>query len=153
VNEPVSFTNSSVLADGYVWDFGDGSTSTETTPTHAWTLPGTYTVTLTASGGNCTDMATVEITVEMTTGIAAAGTAVNLAVWATKDHLIITHAFGNKPVDVDVLDATGRLVLGHTGIVMPERITLDDHKLSTGVWFVRVKSGDTERTFRVPLVR
>lgn len=54
---------------------------------------------------------------------------------------------------MDVHDATGRLVLGRTAITKPERIALDDHQLGTGVWFVRVRSGNTERTFRVPLVR
>ncbi len=43
--------------------------------------------------------------------------------------------------------------MGSDHIVKPERITLSDRELGTGVWFVRVKSGDTERTFRVPLVR
>ena len=36
-------------ATGWAWDFGDGGTSTERNPTHAYAAPGTYTVTLTAS--------------------------------------------------------------------------------------------------------
>ena len=31
----------------YLWDFGDGSTSNERNPTHAYATPGTYAVTLT----------------------------------------------------------------------------------------------------------
>lgn len=50
VAESVSFTDASVDADGTVvawaWSFGDGATSTATNPTHAYTSPGTYTVTL-----------------------------------------------------------------------------------------------------------
>ena len=34
----------------YYWDFGDGTSSTEDTPEHVYTLPGTYTVTVTAQG-------------------------------------------------------------------------------------------------------
>ncbi len=52
VDEPVPFTNYSVDAKFYLWDFGDGDTSTDENPTHAYTLPGTYTVTLTAISGN-----------------------------------------------------------------------------------------------------
>jgi gliding motility-associated-like protein len=33
----------------YSWDFGDGSTSTDVYPSHTYTVPGTYTVTMTAS--------------------------------------------------------------------------------------------------------
>ena len=33
----------------YLWDFGDGETSTEQAPTHTYQMPGSYTVTLTAT--------------------------------------------------------------------------------------------------------
>lgn len=38
----------------YAWNFGDGNTSTNMSPTHSYTTPGTYTVTLTStnSGGS-----------------------------------------------------------------------------------------------------
>jgi len=37
-------------AQSYRWDFGDGVTSTEATPTHTYTTAGDFTVTLTATG-------------------------------------------------------------------------------------------------------
>lgn len=47
----VTFSNFSQNADSYSWDFGDGNSSTEENPTHAYTEAGDYTVTLTASKG------------------------------------------------------------------------------------------------------
>ena len=48
--EPFTFINLSSGAAGVVWDFGDGSApSTVVNPTHAYALPGTYTVVLTAT--------------------------------------------------------------------------------------------------------
>lgn len=45
------FTNNSAMAVEYAWDFGDNSSvSTERNATHTYTLPGHYTVTLTAFG-------------------------------------------------------------------------------------------------------
>ncbi len=38
------------LATGGTWDFGDGNTSTDLSPTHVYASPGTYTVSLTAVG-------------------------------------------------------------------------------------------------------
>nr|NQU91877.1 PKD domain-containing protein [Bacteroidota bacterium] len=50
VNEDVYFTNLSLGGSAYLWDFGDGTTSTSAGPlTHAYTTPGTYTVMLTAT--------------------------------------------------------------------------------------------------------
>lgn len=46
----VSFYNNSYYANTYVWNFGDGNTSTATNPIHTYTSYGTFTVSLTASG-------------------------------------------------------------------------------------------------------
>lgn len=49
----VTFTNTSTDPNanitGYLWNFGDGNTSTLSNPTHAYASAGTYTVTLTAT--------------------------------------------------------------------------------------------------------
>lgn len=47
----IIFTNTSLHADNDLWNFGDGTTSTLKSPTHAYLANGTYTVTLTTS--NC----------------------------------------------------------------------------------------------------
>lgn len=46
--EEVQFENCSSHASNYVWNFGDGATSTEENPSHVYETPGTYTVALTA---------------------------------------------------------------------------------------------------------
>ena len=50
-----SFNNSSVSTFGpntYLWNFGDGSTSTDSNPNHTYTTQGTYYATLTATDNN-----------------------------------------------------------------------------------------------------
>ena len=44
--------------DTLAWDFGDGGISAETNPSHVYTVAGTYTVSLTASGDGGTDVET-----------------------------------------------------------------------------------------------
>lgn len=48
----VTFTNQSVGATSYLWNFGDGNTSTQANPVHTYAIGGVYTVTLTSTN-NC----------------------------------------------------------------------------------------------------
>ncbi|MCP3919871.1 MAG: PKD domain-containing protein, partial [bacterium] len=62
----VSFSDlSSGDVTSWSWDFGDGNTSTAQNPSNNYTLPGTYTVALTATGpgGNDTETKTDYVTV------------------------------------------------------------------------------------------
>lgn len=57
------FFNSSSNATTYTWNFGDGNTSTEATPTHHYISEGTYTVTLIAENPCGADTVIQNITV------------------------------------------------------------------------------------------
>jgi len=77
-NQSVTFTNTSVGANTYYWDFGDNTSSTAANPPpHTYPGPGVYTVLLTVSNGasgigeipcGCIDTATTIITVIVGTG-------------------------------------------------------------------------------------
>jgi|TARA_B100001093_G_scaffold285641_1_gene272852 PKD repeat protein len=51
----VEFSNSSLRYNSSSWDFGDGNTSTEDSPTHMYTTSGTYDVTLSVVGDGGSD--------------------------------------------------------------------------------------------------
>ncbi|MCO6499623.1 MAG: gliding motility-associated C-terminal domain-containing protein [Vicingus serpentipes] len=57
----VIFTNLSSGATTYLWDFGDGTTSTEANPTHIFAYGFSGTITLTAFDGGCSDTYTMTI--------------------------------------------------------------------------------------------
>ena len=50
-NNPITFNNLSNNATSYLWNFGDSTTSTQTSPTKFYAAAGNYTVTLTAYNG------------------------------------------------------------------------------------------------------
>ncbi len=67
-NNQVAFTNSSENAETYLWDFGDGDTSTMVNPIHYYTIPGSYSVMLTSC--KCTMQDTILQTINISsTGI------------------------------------------------------------------------------------
>ena len=59
----VVFTNFSQYADSYSWDFGDGNSSTEESPTHVYAAAGSYTVVLSATGNGKTVTKSETVTV------------------------------------------------------------------------------------------
>ncbi len=61
--DSVSFSNCSEHASSYAWNFGDGGTSSHTSPSHTFSSDGTFTVRLTATGDGGSDTATRTITV------------------------------------------------------------------------------------------
>lgn len=62
-NFEIDFYNSSSNATSYSWSFGDGQSSTEEEPSHRYSRPGTYTVTLTARNSKGSHQATAQITI------------------------------------------------------------------------------------------
>ncbi|MBI3237508.1 MAG: gliding motility-associated C-terminal domain-containing protein, partial [Flavobacteriia bacterium] len=64
LNPTVQFTNTSSNASTYDWDFGGLGGSTQTDPSFNFpAIPNTYTVTLIAYAGNCSDTTTALITI------------------------------------------------------------------------------------------
>lgn len=89
---PYQFINESDPLAGYSWNFGDGTTSTLTNPTHAYTESGQYTVTLTGESFNGSCVATVSGVVHVRTRPSASFT--------------MDPATGCEPVDVTYTNTT-----------------------------------------------
>jgi gliding motility-associated-like protein len=62
-----NFISNSIGAETYLWDFGDGTTSSEENPSHLYAQAGTYTITLTVSSANtCNGTDSAEGTITIT---------------------------------------------------------------------------------------
>jgi PKD repeat protein len=59
----VSFVNNSTNTSSYLWDFGDGSTSTLPNPSHIFTVGGVYLVKLNATGAGGVAMSSNNISI------------------------------------------------------------------------------------------
>ncbi len=66
IENTVIFTDTSVNADYFLWDFGDGTTDTLQNPVHSYETSGTYIVTQEASNPCHTDIVTDTVVVIMT---------------------------------------------------------------------------------------
>ncbi len=67
--EVANFSSASTTVPGqpitsYLWDFGDGQTSTQQNPTHQYTGSGTFTISLTVNTAYCSNTTTTTVSVE-----------------------------------------------------------------------------------------
>jgi hypothetical protein len=100
-----TFANTSTGATSYSWDFGDMTNSSAAAPLHAYAANGSYTVTLTAISGNCTDITTftvdIAVSLDELPGVTLslvpnpASTAFNVALTgATLESVSVNDGFG-----------------------------------------------------------
>ena len=69
----VDFTSTTTnTPTSYLWDFGDGNTSTQANPTHIYTAPGSYSVLLTVTNSSSTDMISYTVVINETSAPLAA---------------------------------------------------------------------------------
>lgn len=64
LNPRIRFTNTSIDATEYSWNFGDGNTSSLVDPMNEYPTDGDYTVSLVAINGVCTSSTTQELTIK-----------------------------------------------------------------------------------------
>jgi PKD repeat protein/N-acetyl-anhydromuramyl-L-alanine amidase AmpD len=114
VNDIVTFTNASSNANGYVWDFGDGNTSTDENPWNTYTSEGTYTVTLIAINGSCpNDTTTMTIDVMDNSSVQELEGLDELTIYPNPSHGILMIGLTTAMSDAftgELYDITGKRV-------------------------------------------
>lgn len=141
-----SFTNATVGASSYLWDFGDGLTSTFANPSHTYANPGAYNVCLIANpGGPCQDSICSTVTVSLV-GITPARQGVlvvypNPAVGSDL-HFALRELSLTEPVQIRLYDAVGRLVRTYEGPAAQEIHTIRRNGLAKGSYSYQLRSGE-----------
>lgn len=153
VSEKVAtFTNISENATSYHWNFGDGSESTENSPTHEYSLAGTYIVTLTAKNEECEnvfDIYSETIVIESTTSIEENVKTIHFDIYPNPvQNKIFIQTLDNIE-QISVLDITGECVyVPVMEKVMFNTYLIDIEHLPNGVYFIQLTADS-----RLPLVK
>ncbi len=149
VNNIVTFTNQSTNANGYVWDFGDGNSSTDANPWNTFNSVGTYQVELIAINGNCpNDTAIITIEVVNTSSIVEIDGLSKVSILPNPNNgqfELLLWADKSMNLDVAIFDIHGKRIgniINQTINKGKINITVDESKinLSSGVYFVNIQS-------------
>lgn len=139
---PVEFQNNSTIASGsivsYAWDFGDGNSSTEENPIHAYAGLGLYEVVLTATSDlGCTSSAsqTVDV-VDSVFDIENAG----ISIYPNPSGGIITIQ-ANDNFKCRIFDSSGRVVFDNIVVTNGLKSLVDFSNLASGTYHLVLTNG------------
>ena len=138
-----SLTNTSENATSYLWNFGDGTTSTEANPVHTYTSNGAFTIELTVESCGITVTYSQTVLVTTLTIGEVNPTKKEIRIYPNPTSHFITLESPEEYIgkSFQLIDITGRMV-------MKENITTlksfhDVSSLTNGVYFLRVNDTST----------
>lgn len=137
----VTFDNSSLNADGYYWEFGDGEVSTDESPWHAYAATGDFYVSLIAINGDCpNDTSTTLIEVRDVDGInELSGLDFDVYPNPATDFIQLISAFPlDSPFNYLIYDAQGKLVQqgNQSKMTGNQQIYIGD--LAKGLYYLKI---------------
>jgi PKD repeat protein len=148
---PDATVDFSIVSDGatdFLWDFGDGNTSTDENPSYTFSESGTYTVTCTASNDNCLETSTLTIEVGTTVSIRDLNDAFVIYPNPAQEILNVNLGNSRQAEQISLIDLSGRTV---AEVSHSDQISVSH--LANGTYFVRVMSEGKQWMKKIQVIR
>ncbi len=148
----VTFTNTSASGTSWLWNFGDGTTSTAQSPVHTYTANGIYTVSLFSYSGLCSD--SVQQTVYIiTTGVNQTATAnEEIGIYPNPGSGVFTIESPTAAIkSIKIYNLLGAIIYQSdlTATGRNGKTVIDLSSFSKGIYFAQVQTGSQQVTKRV----
>ena len=142
----VVFNNTSTNAQSVLWDFGDGSTSTEYSTSHTYASVGTYNVTLTITNVCKTVTNVTQVTIS-TVGTDVPATSMKVRILPNPDSGQFALDLGQNSgadLQISIFAADGRLMANQTAYHQGGRqvMPLNYPELPSGVYQLEIRQGE-----------
>jgi PKD repeat protein len=147
-----TFTNTSSGATGYLWNFGDGTTSTLQNPTHTYSITGTYTVTLTAYGP-C-DSSQVIQSVNVISAINNPQASFTVGIYPNPANGIVTvdlNGYESNDVEVSLFDGVGKKLYSYKlqNSFGNSKVNVDLSSYEKGIYYFNIRFDNETQHFKV----
>lgn len=139
----VTTNNTSAFATIYDWDFGDGFTTNNPTPSHTYATSGVFTIQLIATNAEgCKD--TFEMVVDLTSGISESEIeqSLSISVDDATNKINLTSNGKINSASVKLYDISGRNINVSTEQIAFNTVSISTQNLSGGIYFVEVVSAE-----------
>jgi hypothetical protein len=142
----VTFTNTSIFADEYEWDFGDGNQSNVENPSHTYAQTGIYTVKLTAKEADCSirSIATQEVNIQ-STAIRQKNKDVLTQLYPNPASKEITLESSGSITTARIIDILGRMQDASLETIGRNKYSLPLNRLSAGAYYLELIFGDGKK--------
>ncbi len=141
VSNQAQFTNNTTNANSYLWQFGDGNTSTSLNPVHIYTANGTYTVKLIATN-NCGMDTSTNTVVVVLSSISEELKNLGLEVYpnpATDKVFVRMRSNEAIHIHLEVFDIAGNVLVKSKHNIMGETIIpIETESFNSGMYFLKL---------------
>lgn len=148
----ISVNNISSASNGYFWDFGDGSTSEEINPSHQYNTPGEYEIKLFAINNDCLDSTTKIIQVlndEVITSTLMTTSKEAISIHEFQGAITVEYnLLTETKISAEVYNVIGQKAGRDYSTVGKNGKFLIEKETTPGIYFIKIKAGEEERTFR-----
>jgi len=136
-NKTVTFNNQSSYATNYMWDFGDGDTSSVPSPIHTFANYGKYAVKLTAYNNCGSDFSKFDVGVNLKMGVESALSQNGIELWPNPASSELYIKGLTSQSQINLIDVQGKIVRTQT-IYPNQSITVEN--LPAGIYMAQIFS-------------
>ena len=145
----VVFTNNSQNATTYLWNFGDGQTSTDVNPYHYYSVPGSYNVTLIAYSDFC-DPDTASAVISVVSDVDEAGYDAGVSISPNPAHNYLHIRWGDNNLKsavekITITSADGKTLKTFDNLYNDR---IDVSEFPAGAYFLNIFTGDGKNSIR-----
>jgi hypothetical protein len=130
-----SFTNNSLNAGQYFWNFDNGSTSTDSAPVHSYLSDGIYNVMLIAQHCDQFDTIIQEVTVQLVPVNESLIDEVNIYPQPFSDFLMIENSKGK--IKLEIYDIAGRMISSKE---ISEQVRINTANFNKGIYILSLQN-------------